>query len=66
MRVFNRYFSVYDFILVLGDIVVIFLATVAVRAAISLFEISANPEWGFWFFQAVAVTIIVVRLVLLF
>ena len=60
MRVFNRYFSVYDFILVLGDIVVIFLATVAVRAAISLFEISANPEWGFWFFQAVAVTIIVV------
>ncbi len=59
MRVFNRYFSVYDFVLVLGDIIVIFLATLAVRAAISLFEISANPEWGFWFFQAVAVTIIV-------
>ena len=35
MRVFNRYFSVYDFILVLGDIVVIFLSTVAVRAAVS-------------------------------
>jgi sugar transferase (PEP-CTERM system associated) len=60
MRVFNRYFSVYDLILVLGDIVVIFLATLAVRAAISLFEISPNPEWAFWFFQAVAVTIIVV------
>jgi sugar transferase (PEP-CTERM system associated) len=60
MRVFNRYFSVYDLILVLGDIVVIFLATLAVRAAISFFEISPNPEWAFWFFQAVAVTIIVV------
>jgi sugar transferase (PEP-CTERM system associated) len=60
MRIFNRYFSIYDFILVLGDVVVIFLATVAVRAAISLFEISANPEWAFWFFQAVAVTIIVI------
>jgi sugar transferase (PEP-CTERM system associated) len=60
MRIFNRYFSIYDFILVLGDVVVIFLATVAVRAAMSLFEISANPEWAFWFFQAVAVTIIVI------
>src|SRR4029453_16560044 len=60
MRIFNRYFSVYDLILVLVDIVVIFLATVVVRAAILLFEISPNPEWAFWFFQAVAVTIIVV------
>jgi sugar transferase (PEP-CTERM system associated) len=60
MRVFNRYFSVYDLILVLGDIVVIFLATVFVRAAISALEISANPEWTFWFFQAMAVTVIVV------
>jgi sugar transferase (PEP-CTERM system associated) len=60
MRIFNRYFSVYDFILVLGDVGVVFLATVVVRATISLFEISPNPEWGFWLFQAVAVTMIVV------
>ena len=60
MRIFNRYFSVYDFVLVLGDIIVIFLATLAVRVALSLFEISANPEWFFWSFQAVTVTMIVI------
>jgi len=60
MRIFNRYFSVYDFVLILGDIIVILLATLAVRVAISLFEISANPEWVFWSFQAVAVTVIVI------
>jgi sugar transferase (PEP-CTERM system associated) len=60
MRAFNRYFSIYDLILVLGDIAVVFLATVAVRATMSLFEIPANPEWGFWLFQAVAVAVIVI------
>ena len=60
MRIFNRYFSIYDFGLVVGDIIVIFLATAVVRAATSLFEISANPEWVFWSLQAAAVTIIIV------
>jgi sugar transferase (PEP-CTERM system associated) len=60
MRIFNRYFSVYDFILVLGDVVAVFLATIAVRAAIFFFEISAIPEWVMWSFQALAVTAIVV------
>src|SRR5215510_9922426 len=60
MRLFNRYFSLYDFILVLGDVILAFLATFAVRAAISFFEISSSPEWVFWTFQAVAVTVIVV------
>jgi sugar transferase (PEP-CTERM system associated) len=60
MRVFNRYFSIYDLILLLGDVIVIFLATLAVRVGMSLFDISTNPEWGFWFFQAVAVTMIVI------
>ena len=59
MRIFNRYFSVYDFILVLGDISVAFLATMAVRAVIFFFEISSGPEWVFWSLQAVAVTIII-------
>jgi sugar transferase (PEP-CTERM system associated) len=59
MRIFNRYFSVYDFLLVLGDVIVILLATVAVRTGIFLFEVSSSPEWMFWFLQAVAVTIIV-------
>jgi sugar transferase (PEP-CTERM system associated) len=60
MRIFNRYFSLYDFILVLGDVVLAFFVTLAIRRAISFFEISATPEWIFWSFQAVAVTIIVI------
>ena len=40
-------------------LVVAFLATLAVRAAIFFFEISSSPEWVFWSLQAVAVTIIV-------
>src|SRR4030095_2689188 len=60
MRIFNRYFSLYDFILVLGDVILAFFATLTVRAAISFFEILSSPEWVFWSFQAVAVTIIVI------
>src|SRR5918996_222817 len=60
MRLFNRYFSNYDLILVLGDITVASLVTVVVHAVFFFFEISAHPEWAFWFFQAVAVTVIVV------
>ena len=60
MHIFNRYFSLYDFVLVLGDVVLAFVATFAVRATISFFEISSSPEWIFWSFQAVAVTIIVI------
>jgi sugar transferase (PEP-CTERM system associated) len=60
MRIFNRYLSVYDFILVMGDVIVIFLATITARAAMFFFEISARPEWEFLSLQAVAVTIIAV------
>src|SRR5262245_58975683 len=60
MRVFKRYFSVYDFILVLGDVILAFFATLTIRATISFFQILSSPEWVFGFFQAVAVTIIVV------
>jgi len=60
MRIFNRYFSVYDFILVSGDVIVAFFATVAILAVVSVFEISSSPEWAFWSLQAIAVTIIVV------
>ena len=60
MRIFNRYYSIYDFALVLGDVIVAFFATVAVLAAISVFEVSSSPEWVFWSVQAIAVTIIVV------
>jgi sugar transferase (PEP-CTERM system associated) len=60
MRIFNRFFSVYDFILVLVDVILAFFATLVVRAAIYFFQILSSPEWVFWSFQAVAVTIIVV------
>jgi sugar transferase (PEP-CTERM system associated) len=60
MRIFNRFFSVYDFILVLVDVILVFFATLVVRAAIYFFQILSSPEWVFWSFQAVAVTIIVV------
>jgi len=60
MRIFNRFFSVYDFILVLVDVTLAFFATLVVRVAIYFFQILSSPEWVFWSFQAVAVTIIVV------
>jgi FlaA1/EpsC-like NDP-sugar epimerase len=60
MRIFNRYFSLYDLIMVLGDVIVAFFATVAVRVTISFLEISSSSDWIFWSFQAVAVTLIVV------
>ncbi len=60
MRIFNRYFSVYDLILVIGDIIITFLASVAVRGTMFFFEISVGPDWILWSLQAVTVTIIVV------
>ena len=60
MRLFNRYFSNYDLILVLGDVTVAFLVTLVVHGVIFFFDISVHPEWAFWFLQAVAVTVIVV------
>ncbi|HEY5813470.1 MAG TPA: hypothetical protein VIT23_12560 [Terrimicrobiaceae bacterium] len=44
----------------LGDVIVAFFVTVAVLAAVSVFEVSSSPEWVFWSVQAIAVTIIVV------
>jgi sugar transferase (PEP-CTERM system associated) len=60
MRIFNRYFSVYDLILIIGDVIVAFLASVTVRASLFFFDISQGPEWIFWSFQAAAVTVIIV------
>jgi sugar transferase (PEP-CTERM system associated) len=60
MRLFNRYFSIYDLILVLGDLTVTFLATVMIHAAVFFFEIPQHPAWAIWFLQAVALTVIVV------
>ena len=60
MRVFNRYFSVYDFVLVLGDVGVSVFAMLCVRATMFYFEITVRPEWLLLCLQSVAVTIVVV------
>jgi hypothetical protein len=60
MRIFNRYYSIYDFALVVSDVIVAFFVTVALLAAVSVFEVSSSPEWVFWSVRAIAVTIIVV------
>lgn len=60
MRIFNRYFSIYDFVLLLGDVLVVLSASIVVRAAIVVFEISPRTEWTFWAFQTVGITIIII------
>jgi sugar transferase (PEP-CTERM system associated) len=60
MRIFNRYVSIYDFILLLGDITVAILATAAVRAVIEFANPAGTPHWLHWLFQGLAVAIIVV------
>lgn len=60
MRIFNRYVSLYDFSLLLGDITVAFLATAAVRAFMEFANPSGTPHWVHWLFQGSAVTVIVI------
>jgi sugar transferase (PEP-CTERM system associated) len=60
MRIFNRYFSGYDLILVVGDLTLAFMATMVIRVAINFFEILSTPEWFYSSLQSLAVTLIVV------
>jgi sugar transferase (PEP-CTERM system associated) len=60
MRIFNRYMSIYDFILLLGDITIAILATAAVRAVIEYADPVGTPYWAHWLFQGLAVATIVV------
>lgn len=60
MRLFNRYFSTSDLLLVLGDVGISLLAMLVARAVIFHFEISARPDWFILSLQSVAVAIIVI------
>jgi sugar transferase (PEP-CTERM system associated) len=60
MGIFNRYVSIYDFILLLGDITVAIVATAAVRAVTEFANPAGTPHWLHWLFQGLAVAIIVV------
>src|SRR5688572_23463227 len=60
MRIFNRYYSIYDFILVIGDISLSWVAIAVVRAIMIFADATVIPDWTHWCLQSVAVTIIVV------
>jgi sugar transferase (PEP-CTERM system associated) len=60
MRIFNRYFSSYDLLLVLGDIALTFLATASVRVVMVFTGLSSNPQWVFWSIQGAVMALIVV------
>jgi sugar transferase (PEP-CTERM system associated) len=60
MRIFNRYTSIYDSILLLGDITIAICATAAVRAVMEFANSVGTPHWSHWLFQGLAVAIIVI------
>jgi sugar transferase (PEP-CTERM system associated) len=60
MQVFNRYYSIYDFMLLLGDIAIALSTTAAVRTALVFIDASNTPHWLHWLLQSLAVAIIVV------
>ena len=60
MRVFNRYFSAYDVILLIGDLIVTFLTTAGIQTVVLLANISSAPEWAGSSLHGMAVTVIVI------
>src|SRR5918995_4626317 len=61
MRIFNRYVSSYDFILLFGDVTVAVFITAVVRAMMRLANSSGTmPHPDHWLFHGLAVAIIVV------
>jgi sugar transferase (PEP-CTERM system associated) len=60
MRILNRYYSRYDLVLVIGDVVVSFVSTAAVRAFMVIASLSSIEEWRFWTLQGAVMAVIVV------
>ena len=60
IKIFNRYYSIYDLLLVLGDITLAFLATGAARLVMVLAGFSAGPNWTQWMIQGGAIAVFVV------
>lgn len=60
MKLFNRYFSTYDLILPLGDIVLAVLATVAARFIVLFWRDSEMVGWNQWILLAGWIAVIVV------
>ena len=60
MRILNRYYSRYDLVLVIGDVLVTFVSTSAVRAFMVIASLSSIDQWLFWTLQGAAMAVIVV------
>jgi sugar transferase (PEP-CTERM system associated) len=60
MRLFNRYYTGYDLLLVLGDITLAFVSTSAVRAVTHWPGMSSQNQWATWTLQGLAMALIVV------
>ncbi|MBI4528313.1 MAG: sugar transferase [Deltaproteobacteria bacterium] len=59
MKIFNRYYTVYDFLLLLGDLVSAFLATAIVRAAYYLMNPTIAVDWLPWLGQGGVMAVLV-------
>src|SRR4030095_952539 len=57
MRMFNRYYSRYDLLLLAGDMILAALGTEAVRLAVFLTGFPDAPKWTLWAAQSGIVTL---------
>ena len=60
MRMFNRYYSRYDLLLLAGDVILAALGTEAVRLAVFLTGFPDAPKWTVWATQSGIVTLAIV------
>ncbi len=60
MRMFNRYYSRYDLLLLAGDMILAALGTEAVRLAVFLTGFPDAPNWTVWAAQSGIVTLAIV------
>src|SRR5215470_8680049 len=60
MRIFNRYYSSYDLILMLGDAVLTFLVIVGLQATWTFAGVPPSNSWVFSCFQGIVMALVVV------
>src|SRR5512147_2820745 len=61
MRLFNRYFSSFDLLLVLGDFLLTLVATSLVRwAAFTFGESFGQGDWAIWFAHSIGMASVIV------
>jgi len=60
MRLFNRYYSIFDLLLLLGDIILTIAATVGTRFLMAVAIVSDEPSWPKWIIVGWVVAVIIV------